>query len=689
MILRELQITNFRQIAGSHTIRFAQPGDRPVTLILGDNGAGKTTLLNACRWCLYGRKDFENPGEVISHRALENTPFGREVESRVRLVFDAADKTYTVERVARLRKRKGGQLDQLDAEDVRVDVTDEHGATRPSKYTDPRQEIGQLLPEPLSGFFFFQGEDLEDLVAQAGSDKLKDAVETFVDLLVLDRSVQHLGDVVKNLERKLRDVTAGDARRLSDEIEELHQVLDEQDGEAVRDQKDQKKILKLKEKVEDRLAEIEEVRPLVEERRMLDQKLVYLDERMFEKQQEIARAISDDGYLHLRSNVLIAGTRLADDARQRGDLPAKIKPQFVNDLIDMGTCICGKEIDEGMRGRLLEWLSSSALGDLETAINGLSSDILRMQRRAGAFKQTFQTRRLELAELRDQWQEAGARRSRIEGEIKGKDFGRDEIRKLQAAKNAHDNELVDIRVKIARLAEKREELESDLEELRVQRDRHLKEEKKGARIGRQIKATEKVRRALQKLRAGWVSIVQEYLDQELRKKWDEMAQLPRLVQFDKGFRLTIKERGGDNQWRPSAPSSANKRALALSFVTSLIKLADKAQTSGQDRRLLFAGGQYPLLMDAPFATMDSHFKRAVPAGLRRTVPQLVLVTNHDQWVGEVEAALDNAVGAAYALELHAPKDTGTTINFRGGPVDYVVADQDTAFDWSEIKEIMP
>ena len=54
MILRKLEVTNFRQIYGTNEISFAPPGDSNVTVILGTNGGGKTTLLNAFVWCLYG-----------------------------------------------------------------------------------------------------------------------------------------------------------------------------------------------------------------------------------------------------------------------------------------------------------------------------------------------------------------------------------------------------------------------------------------------------------------------------------------------------------------------------------------------------------------------------------------------------------------------------------------------------------
>src|SRR5690606_856217 len=118
------------------------------------------------------------------------------------------------------------------------------------------------------------------------------------------------------------------------------------------------------------------------------------------------------------------------------------------------------------------------------------------------------------------------------------------------------------------------------------------------------------------------------------------------------FQLRIQERGPDGSWTTSAPSSANLRALALCFVSALIKLAAQIRDEDADakRGQLFQGGDYPLVMDAPFATMDKYFKRTVPAGLRGVVPQLAMFINYDQWSGEVEEVLRTSVGSAYILE---------------------------------------
>ena len=135
--------------------------------------------------------------------------------------------------------------------------------------------------------------------------------------------------------------------------------------------------------------------------------------------------------------------------------------------------------------------------------------------------------------------------------------------------------------------------------------------------------------------------------------------------------------------------------FALCFVSALIKLAsdigaDARQKGEQPKReQLFQGGDYPLVMDAPFATMDRYFKQAVPTGLRQVVPQMAIISNYDQWSGDVENVLRPALGSAYVLEIHTPggNEDNNCIQFGGRSIDYVVGEPDAVTDWSVIREV--
>ena len=47
MLLKKMNLENFRQFIGTQSIDFSTEPDRNVTIILGENGSGKTTLAQA------------------------------------------------------------------------------------------------------------------------------------------------------------------------------------------------------------------------------------------------------------------------------------------------------------------------------------------------------------------------------------------------------------------------------------------------------------------------------------------------------------------------------------------------------------------------------------------------------------------------------------------------------------------
>ena len=56
MIIKEIELNNFRIYKGVNTIDLTPDGDRNIIIVSGNNGFGKTTFLMSLVWCLYGRQ---------------------------------------------------------------------------------------------------------------------------------------------------------------------------------------------------------------------------------------------------------------------------------------------------------------------------------------------------------------------------------------------------------------------------------------------------------------------------------------------------------------------------------------------------------------------------------------------------------------------------------------------------------
>jgi DNA sulfur modification protein DndD len=693
MILRKITIENFRQIYGKHEISFALPGQRNVTVILGQNGAGKTTLLNSFLWCLYNRLDMENPDEIVCHKSVQEVAIGDKVAAEVTLVLQDGAKSYTVKRRVTYRKLDGGKIEDAGAPEFRVDVMDEKGVTTPAG--DPKQLVQQMLPVGLCRFFFFRGEDMEALAAQSAAEELEKGVSEFLNFTMLDRAIKDLERVGKGFEDELRANAVGDIKKITEDIaaleEERTDALSRLDGER----KNVQALETQRDETEKQLAESEEARPLLEKKIELVAQKGSLEKTEEEQRRGLAALLSRDGYLWKADDILQLPVKLADEAVQRGEIPAKIKPKFVDDLIEGGKCVCGRPLDDHAKEHLITWRGTTGLVQHEEAISALRNATVRLQSRRERVRADCASLRTDWAKTKEAIRKAVEEISALDSELEGKDFKIDEIRATQTRLRKINDDLRQRASDVTRAEDALKEIDRKLEALRTDRDRKAKENQKTEVFQRRFAATQKVIAALRKMRDGWLGIVQEYLDGQLKRNWERVAQLDRLVEFSSQFRLGIKERGPDSNWITSAPSSANRRALALCFVSALIKLASdiraemKKKPDDAKRLQMFHGGEYPLVMDAPFAHMDRHFKQTVPAGLRAVVPQVIILSNSDQWGGDVEGVLSGAVGQAYVLELHIPggEDAGSSVTIGGKTVDYVVSEQDAATDWSVIREV--
>lgn len=691
MILDKLTVENFRQLAGRGEVRFAPPGDRNVTVVLGQNGAGKSTLLNAFLWCLYGRIDLENPGELVCHKAAYDAPVGGTVAAEVTLTLKDDGDTCKLSRRAEFRKLDGGRLEPTGEADFRIVRMGPDGSPRPEP--DPVQAVNQLLPEGLSKFFFFRGEDMERLALRTAEEELEKGVREFLNLTQLERAEAHLKAVGKEFDRELGlKATTAVQQRNRDETKAADDELTAAQIKLETARKNIAALGDLEEEVRAKLSESEAVRPLLERRARLRDQLADQQRATEGCRLTLQDILSRDGYLWAADKELEAVQRLTAAAKSAGDIPARIKPTFVDHLLETGGCVCGRPLDEAARSALTRWRAGAGLAALEEAITGLAGGVRVLADRRNRLTTDLKESRVRWAEARQRAFDTQGQISAADSELGNRDYGEETIRQNQAKLRQFQESKLQEGIAADRAEQAILAANERLDALRKEGARINKDHVETEVFQRRLDATRNVAKALADMKAKWLGIVQEYLNGQLQRSWQRVAQLDRRVEFTPDFRLSVKERGPDGEWTASASSSANLQAVALCFVSALIKLADDIGRHPDSARRgdVFRGGQYPLVMDAPFAKME-HFKTTVPAGLRAVVPQMVVFSSLDQWAGEVETNLRPAAGAYHVLELHS-SGQGTkdrTIRLAGRDVDYVVHEPDANMDWTHIREVTP
>lgn len=683
MKLISLELWNFRQFYGKQEIDFA-PGsaDGPnITAFHGFNGAGKTALLNAFIWCLYGETtpDLEDPDRLVNERAFAETAIGNEVPCRVGLMFEFRGSVFRVERSSD-HSRTGQAEFTKPRVAFQVTKTGPGGETESVGKDDATRQhrIEQILPRSLYPFFFFNGERVERLAAADAYDRVESGVKTLLDIEVYERGAKHLKvDVMKVLGAETRNL--GD-KQLADAMALLEEKSEEQErrlGEIGEHEGNIKALHDDIEALERRQENLRSVAALANRRKDLRGEEKELDASLKHVNRGLAALVSKTGYLAFGSRVLDATESQVAAARKRGDIPAKIKPQFVDDLLGTRECVCGRPIEENSpeEVRLLRWRESTGLAELEERIVHVSADIRTLRdRRQETFRQTDEALS-QLNAISSKLRDCRSELAHINEKISEGDFG-DEAAKIQDLIDQRRKEVIRHEAAKLRCRDRIAEIEVQISEINANLKKHKSEGDKAALAKRQMEAVQRVAGALAQIRDIQKEDVRLALDAQIRGIWQAAAIKDYEASVSSNYQLMLTKLVGGQRQPVTGASTGEKQVLALSFVGALVQKA--RENVGKDGGLE-TGGYFPLVMDSPFGSLEDDYRREVAEWLPTLANQIVVMASKTQWRNEVETAMRPRIGREYVLELHSPKKhSERSINIGGREFPYVVHDEDAA-----------
>jgi DNA sulfur modification protein DndD len=225
MKLLTLRISNFMPYRGEQVMTFPVTETRNVTLVHGDNMRGKTSLLNALRWVLYGEVVGRHLRRISSIDILnKDAAFDRDFVVKVSLSFTHGAHEYELVRTMQPKDLidKPRDDDHFDSNvSMRRDGVPISGHLVES-------EIGNILPNSISRFSFFDGEllqEYEQLVADAteSSDRIKDAIERALGVPTLINGRLHVAELLHRAQRQF----AKEGNKDSQHAKLMQQTLDE------------------------------------------------------------------------------------------------------------------------------------------------------------------------------------------------------------------------------------------------------------------------------------------------------------------------------------------------------------------------------------------------------------------------------------------------------------------------------
>lgn len=679
MKLISLELTNFRQFYGKQTIDFASGSDgRNITVFHGFNGSGKTALLNTFVWCLYGEltPDLDHKDRLVNERAFAEAQIGNEVPCRVALQFEFRGETYVAERAETITKT--GSLDSQKSRGSLSLLKRSVGGETEQVGRDEgarQHRIEQMLPRSLYRFFFFNGERVEGLASPDAYENIEAGVKTLLDIEVYERGADHLrSGVTKALAEEAK--RAGDDR-LADAMDQLAKMEEEKNRLQAENHQHEENVSALFGEIqsaERRQEDLRDVAQMATRRNQLRDEEAELSGQLNQESRSLASQVSKNGYLAFGIRALDLTDDQVAAARKRGDLPAKIKPQFVDDLLAAGACICGRPIGAHTPEEkiLHKYRASTGLAELEERIAGVSANIRSLrERRSEIFEACIQSLK-KMASLRAKLRICKEDLSAINERISEGNFG-EEAARIQQLIRDRGAEVLSNKVAIQRNIEKMSGLETAISDIR---DRTKKLETLSAKAElakRQLEAVQRVADALAQIRDIQKEDVRRSLDEKVGEIWREAAIKGYDASITQRYQLLLTKTVGGQRQPVMGASTGEKQVLALSFVGAMVSKAK--ENAARKENDLDMGGFFPLVMDSPFGSLEDEYRTAVATWLPTLANQVVVMASKTQWRNEVEKAMRPRIGREYILELHTPKKSADRqVTLDGKEYPYVVTD---------------
>jgi DNA sulfur modification protein DndD len=682
-----MRLENFRQFQGVNEIEFAQDRAQNVTLVWGANGAGKTTLLNAFTWVLYGQftKDFEKPQSLANQAAWQSLAPGSQIRVSVELEFGNDESTYTATRTSIYRKADDGSTIIDQEAQPTLKFIDETG--RSEKSHNPDDHLRQILPERLHSFFFFNGERIEHLVQASAYEEIEDAIKTILGLKVVERAIKHLPNATKRYEQELRAHGTDEQRDIARKLQDL-------DSKAEQAQIERSDCERKATSWQDEIDEIDKKLRGTEEAREQQKRR---DDLISQEADQLASTAKITERIHLlirERGFLAFGLKLFNqtrdqfaDKREKKELPAPVKKDFIEDLLSDGQCICGASLAEGTDGHrhIMKWKERAGLVEVEQRWNELHAY-------ADSFISQRQTTASDLSNLLDDKQSASNQLRAIREQLSELSAGlqgitKDNIDALESARVSAQRGKDDELRQQGRLDNALDALKSQKSQLEAELKRAASVEAKAELAQRRLTVTRDALNTLEKVYAIRTEQTRSDLDTKIKEVYGKISFKPYVPEVGPTFQLDLVHADTNE---PVAKSTGENQILSLSFVGALASIARARyeETKGAlSTQTEVRGGIFPIVMDAAFGSLDLNYRREVALGLPDLAEQVVVIVSKSGGDGAYEHLKDR-VGRSFVIQYTTPKaDTkAETIVIDGAEFPYVQPSDDGA-EYASIEEV--
>ena len=608
MIIKYIELTNFRQFIGFHHIDFSTDNNKKATLIIAPNGTGKTTLLEAFRWGLYGTSELQS---IINER------MANEQDSRSSWVIEVSiglihhDVEYRINR--QVKVNKAHTRASLDPSHLEVSFTNNDGVSKNYQGKEAEEFINDVLPADLFPYFFFKGESIERIGKEISNGK-NSSNSTFVKairgMLGLNWLYQELRDLKRvssefanDIENSKGDVDLPEIQRklnmaIEDEERYLNTINETKENiQAWRDEAD-KVTHEIIASGSDEVAEKQlRVKKLVNDYETLMGQI-------YEKRAVVFTMFSQDGFRHIAEPLYKVADEVIEDS---GDVDAGIPGIDINAIDYMlknHRCICGEELVEGSEAyvnilKLREVVPPNKFG---ANIAEFQTNERRNLKNGASFIESFNRECKALNQDMSRARELHDELEKLNEEIKNApDVS--ELKKREADLNQWIDEG---NIKIGTFTEKLKLAQQDKEKYRREKDYYKTTDQNLMILEERELQVDMLISRIEKLLETKEREKRSELQQAINEIFSEVFNLNLAISLNDEYKISFITSEGQRLSDEFENSTSQDAILAFAFIGGIIKLArNKTLQQGDSSDDTEVDVEpYPLLMDAPTSSFD-------------------------------------------------------------------------------------
>ena len=349
MIIKYIELKNFRQFKGKQRIDFSSDPNKKATLIIAKNTTGKTTLLEAFSWILYGTCNLKSVrNSEIDEMLAPN--HGEEVSGEICLMHLSQE--YRLIRTMKYWKANT----KISNEDpyFKILTKDKQGITKEFGGLEAKKLVNQIVPQKLFPYFFFKGESIEKIgkeISGGKNSKNSEFVKAIRGMLGFDYLYQTINDLEKIVASYQTEIAHNTSdKKLSAIQSRINQAIEEINkyNNLIKDNDNNIHLYESERKqVSDEILKSGDVAGKQKQAIQLTNRIGYLKIDIASLEKDIFAKFSSKGHWLLAREIIDDSLKLL---KEHGDIDKGIpglNASAVKYLLNKKECICGTKIEEG------------------------------------------------------------------------------------------------------------------------------------------------------------------------------------------------------------------------------------------------------------------------------------------------------------------------------------------------------